>query len=140
MAAFALHPVNLFVDAWPRWPYGRFDATWYAPNLGIAGAIIPTLLVVIPLLELLRRWPILPAGTATILVGGTMAGLTFLHDGQVLVGAPILGGFLIDLVLLAAPRGAARPLDRRRPRAGAPVLRLLRRRRPDRPGRVDAPT
>ncbi len=109
VAAFALHPVNLFVDSWPRWPYGRFDATWYAPNLGVAGAIIPTLLVVVPLLELLRRWPILPAGTATILVGGTMAGLTFLHDGQVLVGAPILGGFLIDLVLLAAPRGVARP-------------------------------
>ncbi len=109
VAAFALHPVNLFVDAWPRWPYGRFDATWYAPNLGIAGAIIPTLLVVVPLLELLRRWPVLPAGTATILVGATMAGLTFLHDGWVLVGAPILGGLLIDLVLLAVPRGPLRP-------------------------------
>jgi hypothetical protein len=106
VAAFALHPVNLFVDAWPRWPYGRFDATWYGPNLGVAGAIVPTLIVMVPLLELLRRWPILPAGTATLLVGGTMAGLTFLHDGSVIVGAPILGGFLVDLVLLAARRGA----------------------------------
>jgi hypothetical protein len=105
VAAFALHPVNLFVDAWPRWPYGRFDATWYGPNIGIAGAIVPTLIVTIPLLELLRRWPVLPAGSATLLVGATMAGLTFLHDGQVLIGAPILGGFLIDVVLLAVPRG-----------------------------------
>jgi hypothetical protein len=104
VAAFALHPVNLYVDAWPRWPYSRFDATWYGPNIGIAGAIVPTLIVMVPLLELLRRWPILPAGTATLLVGGTMAGLTFLHDGQILVGAPILGGFLVDLVLLAAVR------------------------------------
>lgn len=107
VAAFALHPVNLFVDAWPRWPYGRFDATWYGPNIGVAGAIVPTLLVMVPLLELLRRWPVLPAGTATILVGATMAGLTFLHDGEVIVGAPILGGLLIDLVLLAGPRGVA---------------------------------
>jgi len=107
VAGFALHPVNLFVDAWPRWPYGRFDATWYGPNIGVAGAIVPTLLVAVPLLELLRRWPVLPAGTATILVGATMAGLTFLHDGQVIIGAPVLGGFLIDLVLLAAPRGVA---------------------------------
>ena len=106
VAAFALHPVNLFVDAWPRWPYGRFDATWYGPNIGVAGAIVPTILVMVPLLELLRRWPILPAGTATLLVGGTMAGLTFLHDGAVIVGAPILGGFLVDLVLLAARAGA----------------------------------
>ena len=106
VAAFALHPVNLFVDAWPRWPYGRFDATWYGPNIGVAGAIVPTLLVIVPLLELLRRWPVLPAGTATLLVGGTMAGLTFLHDGAVIVGAPILGGFLVDLVLLGARPGA----------------------------------
>jgi hypothetical protein len=102
VAAFALHPLNLFVDAWPTWPYGRFDATWYGPNIGIAGAIVPTLIVTIPLLELVRRWPrALPAGTATLLVGGTMAGLTFLHDGQALVGAPVLGGLLVDLVLLA---------------------------------------
>jgi hypothetical protein len=105
VAAFALHPVNLFVDAWPRWPYGRFDATWYGPNIGIAGAIIPTLILMVPLLELLRRWPSLPAGSATLLVGATMAGLTFLHDGSEIVGAPVLGGFLVDLVLLAAPAG-----------------------------------
>jgi hypothetical protein len=105
VAAFALHPVNLFVDAWPRWPYGRFDATWYGPNIGIAGAIVPTLIVTVPVLELLRRWPVLPAGTATLVIGGTMAGLTFLHDGQGMVGAPILGGFLVDLILLAVPAG-----------------------------------
>jgi hypothetical protein len=103
VAAFALHPVNLFVDAWPRWPYGTFDATWYGPNIGIAGAIVPVLLVFIPLLELARRWPTLPAGTATVVAGGTLAGLTFLHDGQVIVGAPILGGVLVDVVLLALP-------------------------------------
>lgn len=103
VAAFALHPVNLYVDAWPRWPYGRFDDTWYAPNIGIAGATVPTLIVMIPLLELVRRWPTLPVGPATLLVGGTMAGLTFLHDGQAIVGAPILGGVLVDLVLMALP-------------------------------------
>jgi len=32
-----------------------------------------------------------------------MAGLTFLHDGSILIGAPILGGFILDLVLLALP-------------------------------------
>lgn len=103
LAAFALHPVNLFVDAWPRWPYGRFDETWYAPNIGIGGAIVPTLIVMVPLLELVRRWPTLPIGTATLLVGGTMSGLTFLHDGQAIVGAPILGGVLVDLALLVLP-------------------------------------
>ncbi|MBA2380712.1 MAG: hypothetical protein H0V73_01260, partial [Chloroflexi bacterium] len=101
VAAFALHPLNLFVDAWPRWPYSLFDATWYGPNIGIAGAIVPTVILMIPLLELLRRWPDLPAGTATLLSGGTMAGLTFLHDGQVLIGAPVLGGVLVDLAILA---------------------------------------
>jgi hypothetical protein len=103
VAAFALHPVSLFVDAWPRWPYATTGPTWFGPDLGIAGAIVPTLLVLLPLLELLRRWPTLPPGTATLLAGATMAGLTFLHDGQVLVGVPILGGFLLDLVLLALP-------------------------------------
>jgi hypothetical protein len=103
VAAFALHPVNLFVDAWPRWPYSAFDATWYGPNLGVAGAIVPVLIVFVPLLELARRWPTLPAGTATLIAGGTLAGLTFLHDGQVIVGAPILGGVLVDVVLLALP-------------------------------------
>ena len=107
VAAFALHPVNLFVDAWPRWPYGRYDATWYAPNLGVAGAIVPTVILFTALLELLRRWPSLPAGTATVLFGGTIAGLTFLHDNQVLVGAPVLGGVLVDLVLLGIPGGPA---------------------------------
>jgi hypothetical protein len=103
IAAFALHIANPFVDAWPRWPSGANDVTWYGPYIGVAGAIVTTMLLAIPLLLLLRRWPDLPAGSVTLLVGGTMAGLTFLHDGQVLVGAPILGGFLVDLVLLALP-------------------------------------
>ena len=103
VAAFALHPVNLFVDPWPRWPYAITDPTWYGPNIGIAGAIVPTVLVLVPLLELIRRWPSLPPGTATVLVGSTLAGLTFLHDGSILIGAPVLGGFVIDLVLLGLP-------------------------------------
>jgi hypothetical protein len=36
----------------------------------------------------------------TVLIGGSTAGLTFLHDGQMLIGAPILGGFLADLLLI----------------------------------------
>ena len=92
VAAFALHPVSLFVDAWPRWPYAITDPVWFGPDMGIAGAIVPTLLVTVPLLELLRRWPTLPPGSATLPVGATMAGLTFLHDGSILIGAPILGG------------------------------------------------
>jgi hypothetical protein len=105
IAGFALHPVNLFVDAWPRWPYSVADVTWYGPNIGIAGAIVPTLVLFVPLLELARRWPALPPGTATLIIGGSMAGLTFLHDGQVLVGAPILGGFAVDVLLIALPPG-----------------------------------
>jgi hypothetical protein len=103
VAGFALHPVNLFVDAWPRWPYGAFDATWYGPNIGVAGAIVATLIVFVPLVELARRWPTQPAGVATLLATGTLAGLTFLHDGQVLLGAPILGGLLVDGLLIALP-------------------------------------
>jgi hypothetical protein len=103
LAGFALHPVNLFVDAWPRWPYDTFDATWYGPNLGVAGAIVPTLLVFVPLVELARRWPRLPAGIATLTATIVLAGLTFLHDGEILVGAPALGGLLVDGLLLAVP-------------------------------------
>jgi hypothetical protein len=105
LMAFALHIANLFVDAWPRFPYGRADLTWYGPNIGVASAIVQTGVLMTPILLLLRRWPDLPAGTLTLVVGGATAGLTFLHDQGELVGAPILAGFLADLVLLAVRPG-----------------------------------
>jgi hypothetical protein len=54
------------------------------------------------------RWSDLPPGTMTLLIGGAIAGLAFLHDEVDLVGAPILGGFVADLLLIAIRPGAAR--------------------------------
>ena len=105
LAAFTLHVSNLFVDPWPRYPYGRADLTWYGPSIGVASAIVQTLVLMTPILMLVRRWPRLPAGTLTLVVGGSTAGLTFLHDGGMLVGAPILAGFLADVVMLAVRPG-----------------------------------
>jgi hypothetical protein len=106
LVAFALHIANLFVDPWPRFPYGRADLIWYGPNIGVASAIVQTGVLMTPILLLLRRWRELPAGTLTLVIGGATAGLTFLHDQGELVGAPILAGFLADLVLLAVRPGA----------------------------------
>lgn len=108
IVAFALHIANLFVDPWPRFAYALTDLTWYGPYVGIAAAIVPVGIVMVPTLLLLARWRVLPPGTMTILVGGTMSGLTFLHDESVLVGAPVLGGLLADLALLALRPGASR--------------------------------
>ena len=105
VVAFALHVANLFVDPWPRYPYEITDLTWYGPNIGVASAIVPTVILIVPTLLLLRRWPELPIGTMTILIGGTMAGLTFLHDQGALVGAPVLAGFVADLLLIAIRPG-----------------------------------
>ena len=101
IAAFALHVANLFVDPWPRYPYAVTDLHWYGPHIGVAAAVVQTVVLMVPALLVVRRWPSPPPGTLTLLVGGTTAGLTFLHDQATLVGAPVLGGFLADLVLLA---------------------------------------
>lgn len=106
VAAFALHVANLFVDPWPRFPYALSDATWYGPHIGVASALVPTAIVLAPALLLVTRWGKLPPGTMTFLIGGALAGLTFLHDEANLVGAPILGGFLADLLLIALRPGA----------------------------------
>ncbi|HEV8545045.1 MAG TPA: hypothetical protein VGQ64_02025 [Candidatus Limnocylindrales bacterium] len=102
---FALHVANLFVDPWPRFPYERYDPTWYGPNIGVAAAMLQTTIVMIPALLLIARWRTLPAGTMTVLIGGSTVGLTFLHDGHVLVGAPVLAGFLADVLLIGLRPG-----------------------------------
>lgn len=105
VVAFALHVANVFVDPWPRYPYELDDVTWYGPHIGVASAILPVAIIMAPTLILLARWPALPPGTLTLLVGGTLGGLTFLHDASELVGAPVLGGFLADLLLLVLRPG-----------------------------------
>jgi len=102
---FALHVANLFVDPWPRFPYERFDPTWYGPNIGVASAILQTGILMIPALLLIARWRTPPAGTMTVLIGASSVGLTFLHDSPMLLGAPILGGFLADLLLIGLRPG-----------------------------------
>jgi hypothetical protein len=108
VVAFALHVANLFVDPWPRFPYALSDVTWYGPHIGVVSALVPTAIVLAPALLLVTRWGELPPGTMTLLIGGALAGLTFLHDEADLVGAPILGGFVADLLLIALRPGAER--------------------------------
>ena len=100
IAAFALHVANPFVDPWPRFAYGRDDPVWYGPHIGVASAIVTTVVLMIPTLLVLERWPDPPAGTMTVLFGAVLGGLTFLHDEAGLVGAPVLGGFIADVALL----------------------------------------
>ncbi len=100
LVAFALHIANPFVDPWPRFSYELDDPTWYGPHIGVASAVVTTGIVVVPMLLLDARWRRLPAGWLTLLFGASLAGLTFLHDEGRLVGAPILGGFLADLLFI----------------------------------------
>jgi hypothetical protein len=100
VVAFALHIANPFVDPWPRFSYELDDPTWYGPHIGVASAIVTAGIVVVPMLLLMARWRSLPPGWLTLLFGASLAGLTFLHDEGQLVGAPILGGFLADLLYL----------------------------------------
>ncbi len=108
IVAFALHVANLFVDPWPRYSYEITDPTWYGPFIGIAAAIVPAGIVSAAALLLVARWGSLPAGSMTLLVGGVLSGLTFLHDEASLVGAPVLGGFLADLALIVVRPGLSR--------------------------------
>jgi hypothetical protein len=100
LVAFALHIANPFVDPWPRFSYELDDPTWYGPHIGVASAVVTAGIVVVPMLLLVARWRSLPGGWLTLLFGASLAGLTFLHDEGQLVGAPILGGFLADLLYL----------------------------------------
>ena len=100
LVAFALHIANPFVDPWPRFRYELDDLTWYGPHIGGAAAVVTAGIVVVPMLLLVARWRSLPPGWLTLLFGASLAGLTFLHDEGQLVGAPILGGFLADLLYL----------------------------------------
>ena len=100
LVAFALHIANPFVDPWPRFSYQLDDPTWYGPHLGVASAVVTAGIVVVPMLLLVARWRTPPPGWLTLLFGASLAGLTFLHDGGQLVGAPILGGFLADLLFI----------------------------------------
>jgi hypothetical protein len=100
LVAFALHIANPFVDPWPRFSYELDDLTWFGPHIGVASAVVTAGIVVVPMLLLVARWRSLPPGWLTLLVGVSLAGLTFLHDGGLLVGAPILGGFLADLLYI----------------------------------------
>jgi hypothetical protein len=100
LVAFALHIANPFVDPWPRFTYELSDPTWYGPHIGVASALVTAGIVVVPMLLLIARWRPLPPGWLTLLFGGSLAGLTFLHDESQLVGAPFLGGFLADLLYI----------------------------------------
>jgi hypothetical protein len=100
LVAFALHIANAFVDPWPRFNYELTDPTWYGPYIGVAAAVVTAGIVAVPMLLLIARWRTLPPGWLTLLFGVSIAGLTFLHDQGVLVGAPILGGFIADLLYL----------------------------------------
>jgi GNAT superfamily N-acetyltransferase len=108
VVAFALHVSNLFVDPWPRYPYALSDATWYGPYIGVASALVPAAILMVPTILLIDRWGRLPFGAVTLVFGGTLAGLTFLHDSSVLVGAPVLGGFVADVLLVLIRPGASR--------------------------------
>ena len=99
LVAFALHIANPFVDPWPRFSYELDDLTWFGPHIGVASAVVTAGIVTLPMLLLGSRWR-LPPGWLTLLFGASLAGLTFLHDGGLLVGAPILGGFLADLLYI----------------------------------------
>jgi hypothetical protein len=98
LVAFALHIANAFVDPWPRFSYELTDPTWYGPYIGVAAAVVTAGIVAVPMLLLITRWRTLPPGWLTLLFGVSIAGLTFLHDEGDLVGAPILGGFIADLL------------------------------------------
>ena len=100
LVAFALHIANSFVDPWPRFSYELTDPTWYGPYIGVAAAVVTAGIVALPMLLLIARWRTLPPGWLTLLFGVSIAGLTFLHDEGVLVGAPILGGFVADLLYI----------------------------------------
>ena len=100
LVAFALHIANSFVDPWPRFSYELTDPTWYGPYIGVAAAVVTAGIVAVPMLLLIARWRTLPPGWLTLLFGASIAGLTFLHDEGVLVGAPILGGFVADLLYI----------------------------------------
>lgn len=100
LVAFALHIANPFVDPWPRFSYELDDLTWFGPHIGVASAVVTAGIVTLPMLLLVSRWRRLPPGWLTLLFGASLAGLTFLHDGGLLVGAPILGGFLADLLYI----------------------------------------
>ena len=100
VVAFALHIANAFVDPWPRFSYELTDPTWYGPYIGVAAAVVTAGIVAVPMLLLIARWRRLPPGWLTLLFGVSIAGLTFLHDQGVLVGAPVLGGFIADLLYI----------------------------------------
>ena len=100
LVAFALHIANSFVDPWPRFSYELTDPTWYGPYIGVAAAVVTAGIVAVPMLLLIARWRTLPPGWLTLLFGASIAGLTFLHDEGELVGAPILGGFIADLLFV----------------------------------------
>jgi len=100
LVAFALHIANSFVDPWPRFNYELSDPTWYGPYIGVAAAVVTAGIVAVPMLLLIARWRSLPAGWLTLLFGMSIAGLTFLHDEGELVGGPILGGFVADLLFI----------------------------------------
>lgn len=138
LVAFALHIANPFVDPWPRFSYELEDPTWFGPHMGVASAVVTAGIVVVPMLLLVARWRTLPPGWLTLLFGASLAGLTFLHDEGQLVGAPILGGFLADLLFIWLRPGVSRVAAPgvRVPRPGGAPCRLLRSPVGDRPDRL----
>jgi hypothetical protein len=78
---------------------------------GIAGVLVTTAVLLVPLLLLVRRWTV-PTGTATILfftVALLSSAIYDFEQGALILAAPI-GGLLADLLISRLRPSAARPV------------------------------
>jgi hypothetical protein len=77
---------------------------------GVAGILVTTAVLLVPLLLLVRRWRV-PTGTATILFTTVAVGSSAIFDfeqGSLVLAAPI-GGLLADLLISRLRPSTARP-------------------------------
>src|SRR2546423_445970 len=81
---------------------------WMAINLGLAGILLQTTLLIGVILFAIRRWA-LPFGSLTLVCALSSLLIGFMRDQERLIPAAIVAGLLADLLLWRLQPTAARP-------------------------------
>lgn len=115
VVAFFLLYLSPFTDSAPTvaraagFVTHRQQEVWWSH--GIAGILVTTTVLLVPLLLLVRRWRV-PAGTATVLfttIAVLSSAVFDFEQGALVLAAPV-GGLLADLLISTLRPSPARPL------------------------------
>jgi hypothetical protein len=98
LVGFATHVAHPLVDPWPLFPVAPFpDPMWAVPNLGIAAVALQSAVLAGGVVALERLWPSSRPGALALVILGSQAPLTPLHDRAELLVVVVVAAAAVDI-------------------------------------------